>query len=103
MFQYERYPFEKGIAEWEYTVAPVNLDHYSTGQVKYNRNNRLFLIECEKLDSQLFEKVQEAFQLQGEEDIRIKDRDGERTISCEEYLAENGETVIETEESLPFD
>lgn len=103
VFQYERYPFEKGIAEWEYTVAPVNLDHYSTGQVKYNRNNRLFLVECEKLEPQLFEKVLEAFQLQEEEDIRINDQDGERTVSCEDYLRAGGESVIEKEEPLPFD
>lgn len=103
IFRYERYFLEKGIAEWEYTVAPANVDHYRTGQVKYNRNTRLFLIECEKLSPQLFKQVIEAFGLRCEEDIRIKDQDGERTISSEEFLRNQNEPVYENTEPLPFD
>lgn len=101
-FLYERYLIERGIVEWEYTIAPTNKDNYSSGKVKFNRNTGLFLVECEKISPELLKEVIEVFGMQTEEDICIKDQDGERIISSEDYLDEKNNPTFSAKEELPF-
>jgi len=97
-FLYERYPLKKGIVDHEYTIAPANKDNYKGGEVKYDRNKRLFCTECEHITKELLIKVVDVFGLQCEDDIIIKDNTGERVISIEDFLIEKNNMPDE----LPF-